>query len=410
MSVLKRGSSGAAVSNMQKELWAYLQDQPKLFEQIKNSLPAHKQHFMESEQAFADGGFGSVTEAAVRHVQQHFRDKGVESRGSVVGVDGKWGPQTANAVKLAQTHQTISLAKNAGLDQQLAAIKEMQFGDMTMPTVNTTEVAATTAAAFTAAQTTRTQTPEFSSPSHTANTDMTPFNVTLRIGHGSYLNDDGRQLNDPGAVYGQTEHEYATQLAQKIQKQLTHTANGRPVNVRIIEGTEDNPLTSRFSDQKAAVAAGSDLHLMLHMNAFSDHSVNGTRIYCHSNASPATKEVNSYLNKAMGAKRDNYMLPANYSIANPRDFRTGNGYEVPAIVAEADFISDPNVRARFDSEQGQNAFVDQFCNSVSQLLDTGMVQSRGIDAPMLCNVNPIDQPSFMPSAAPAPTQMASMSR
>ncbi|MDG1287833.1 MAG: hypothetical protein P8P30_09790 [Rickettsiales bacterium] len=76
--ILYTGTKGAEVTKAQSQLWDMLQDNPQLMAQVRAKLPESKHHFLQSKKAFADGDFGSVTEAAVSTVQQFFQNKSLK--------------------------------------------------------------------------------------------------------------------------------------------------------------------------------------------------------------------------------------------------------------------------------------------------------------------------------------------
>jgi N-acetylmuramoyl-L-alanine amidase len=167
--------------------------------------------------------------------------------------------------------------------------------------------------------------------------------IVFDYGHGGY-NEQG-QL-DPGVTNGDlTEYELATVIGERARSKveaLGHTT----VTTRMEPTAEMHSLMNRAA---VANAAGADIFVSIHLNGFKDPAAVGTETYHHPNSSEGARLaqcVQDGLVANMGFPNRG-VKAAEYGVLVYTD--------MPAVLAEVGFLSNPGEAAILASEEGQEA-------------------------------------------------------
>ena len=144
---------------------------------------------------------------------------------------------------------------------------------------------------------------------------------------------------------------------------------------RILEARGNNVIYTRQSDifltpgARATLAnnQGADLFVSFHRDAFTNPSANGSSVLVHTNTSAANRACATQMAGRI-ATAGNF---ANRGVVNRNDLTVLNATNMPAILLEVGFLSNPQDNQRFDTRTSQ--IVNAIADGVSACLGQGTV-------------------------------------
>ena len=178
--------------------------------------------------------------------------------------------------------------------------------------------------------------------------------------------DPGHGGNDSGAIgYNKSEEKDATlRIGMKLKKML-EDAGATVIMTRTTDASVAAPTASDVEELQArcdiANKANADIFISIHNDSFTDTSTDGTSTYYYGGGS-------SYSKKLADCVREGIIA----SVHTPdRGTKTANFYVIkntnmPAILAEVAFISNPAEQALLTSEDGTTNFATGIYNGINE--------------------------------------------
>ena len=175
--------------------------------------------------------------------------------------------------------------------------------------------------------------------------------VVIDAGHGGH---------DPGkvGVNDALEKDINLQIAQKVKKHLEK--NG----IQVIMTREDDAMEdTKLEDMKKRVALINEIKpaitVSIHQNSYSDASVKGAQVFYYA-GSEVSKEVASLMQEEL-RKVD---TENTRQIKSNSDFYMLKKTEVPTIIVECGFLSNPGEAEKLTSEEYQEEMAQAICNGI----------------------------------------------
>lgn len=175
--------------------------------------------------------------------------------------------------------------------------------------------------------------------------------VVIDAGHGGH---------DPGkvGVNDALEKDINLQIAQKVKKHLEK--NG----IQVIMTREDDVMEdTKLEDMKKRVALINEIKpaitVSIHQNSYSDASVKGAQVFYYA-GSEVSKEVASLMQEEL-RKVD---TENTRQIKSNSDFYMLKKTEVPTIIVECGFLSNPGEAEKLTSEEYQEEMAQAICNGI----------------------------------------------
>ena len=175
--------------------------------------------------------------------------------------------------------------------------------------------------------------------------------VVIDAGHGGH---------DPGkvGVNDALEKDINLQIAQKVKKHLEK--NG----IQVIMTREDDVMEdTKLEDMKKRVALINEIKpaitVSIHQNSYSDASVKGAQVFYYA-GSEVSKEVASLMQEEL-RKVD---TENTRQIKSNSDFYMLKKTEVPTIIVECGFLSNPGEAEKLTSEEYQEEMSQAICNGI----------------------------------------------
>lgn len=175
--------------------------------------------------------------------------------------------------------------------------------------------------------------------------------VVIDAGHGGH---------DPGkvGVNDALEKDINLQIAQKVKTYLEK--NG----IQVIMTREDDAMEdTKLEDMKKRVALINEIKpaitVSIHQNSYSDASVKGAQVFYYA-GSEVSKEVASLMQEEL-RKVD---TENTRQIKSNSDFYMLKKTEVPTIIVECGFLSNPGEAEKLTSEEYQEEMAQAICNGI----------------------------------------------
>ena len=175
--------------------------------------------------------------------------------------------------------------------------------------------------------------------------------VVIDAGHGGH---------DPGkvGVNDALEKDINLQIAQKVKKHLEK--NG----IQVIMTREDDVMEdTKLEDMKKRVALINEIKpaitVSIHQNSYSDASVKGAQVFYYA-GSEVSKEVASLMQEEL-RKVD---TENTRQIKSNSDFYMLKKTEVPTIIVECGFLSNPGEAEKLTSEEYQEEMAQAICSGI----------------------------------------------
>lgn len=175
--------------------------------------------------------------------------------------------------------------------------------------------------------------------------------VVIDAGHGGH---------DPGkvGVNDALEKDINLQIAQKVKTHLEK--NG----IQVIMTREDDVMEdTKLEDMKKRVALINEIKpaitVSIHQNSYSDASVKGAQVFYYA-GSEVSKEVASLMQEEL-RKVD---TENTRQIKSNSDFYMLKKTEVPTIIVECGFLSNPGEAEKLTSEEYQEEMAQAICNGI----------------------------------------------
>ena len=175
--------------------------------------------------------------------------------------------------------------------------------------------------------------------------------VVIDAGHGGH---------DPGkvGVNDALEKDINLQIAQKVKTYLEK--NG----IQVIMTREDDVMEdTKLEDMKKRVALINEIKpaitVSIHQNSYSDASVKGAQVFYYA-GSEVSKEVASLMQEEL-RKVD---TENTRQIKSNSDFYMLKKTEVPTIIVECGFLSNPGEAEKLTSEEYQEEMAQAICNGI----------------------------------------------
>ena len=175
--------------------------------------------------------------------------------------------------------------------------------------------------------------------------------VVIDAGHGGH---------DPGkvGVNDALEKDINLQIAQKVKKHLEK--NG----IQVIMTREDDAMEdTKLEDMKKRVALINEIKpaitVSIHQNSYSDASVKGAQVFYYA-GSEVSKEVASLMQEEL-RKVD---TENTRQIKSNSDFYMLKKTEVPTIIVECGFLSNPGEAEKLTSEEYQEEMAQAICSGI----------------------------------------------
>ena len=175
--------------------------------------------------------------------------------------------------------------------------------------------------------------------------------VVIDAGHGGH---------DPGkvGVNDALEKDINLQIAQKVKTYLEK--NG----IQVIMTREDDAMEdTKLEDMKKRVALINEIKpaitVSIHQNSYSDASVKGAQVFYYA-GSEVSKEVASLMQEEL-RKVD---TENTRQIKSNSDFYMLKKTEVPTIIVECGFLSNPGEAEKLTSEEYQEEMAQAICSGI----------------------------------------------
>lgn len=178
--------------------------------------------------------------------------------------------------------------------------------------------------------------------------------------------DPGHGGNDSGAVgYGGVKEKDSTlRISLKLKKML-EDAGATVIMTRSTDISVAAPTASDAAELQArcdvADKANADIFISIHNDSFTDSSANGTSTYYYSGGSSASKELADDLRSSIIAQvntPDRGTKTANFYVIKHTD--------MPAVLIEAAFISNPAESVLLTSDDGTTKFATGIFNGINK--------------------------------------------
>ncbi|MDQ0203117.1 N-acetylmuramoyl-L-alanine amidase [Pectinatus haikarae] len=209
-----------------------------------------------------------------------------------------------------------------------------------------------------------------------ASTSVIPSNTTADIFTSPGIKgkkiaiDPGHGGNDSGAVgyNGAKEKDSTLRIGLKLKKML-EDAGATVIMTRTTDTSVAAPTASDVAELQArcdiANKAGADIFISIHNDSFTDTSANGTSTYYYENGSGLSERLAEYLRRGI---IDNLNTP-------DRGTKTANFYvikhtDMPAVLIEAAFISNPTEQALLTSDSGTDKFAAGIYNGINKFFSS----------------------------------------
>ena len=185
--------------------------------------------------------------------------------------------------------------------------------------------------------------------------DLYDFVVFLDPGHGG---------TDPGAIhFGTSEADYVLDISNRVYEII----NGIP-NMRAF-ATRTTDVFVPLVDRAIMANNVSDLFVSIHANAFSNSNVRGTETFYI----PREDESNFGISRNRVANIFHQNLLHNFNFPN-RGVQQSNlsvlrNTNMPSVLLEAGFLSNPTEHATLTSQAGRDAYVRSIYNSIIQVME-----------------------------------------
>jgi len=211
--------------------------------------------------------------------------------------------------------------------------------------------------------------------------------IVLDAGHG-YFMENGKVTFDPGAVVKHpdtgkdiTEYELNVELTEKTKTEL----EDRGWEVKVVMGTKDNPLPSRYGSRLVEEKGEKVMHLSMHHNASESSQAHGARYYYDPEKGPDSHNALLAANlTATDSNRTNDDLRSHDTvvIAASRHGRTDNalGNTVAALV-EGGFMTNDTDLKRIISPEGQQETARSIAEAAT--LSYEAMQAQSAELPLL---------------------------
>ena len=175
--------------------------------------------------------------------------------------------------------------------------------------------------------------------------------VVIDAGHGGH---------DPGkvGVNDALEKDINLQIAQKVKKHLEK--NG----IQVIMTREDDVMEdTKLEDMKKRVALINEIKpaitVSIHQNSYSDASVKGAQVFYY-----AGSEVSKGAASLMQEELRKLNTENTRQIKSNSDFYMLKKTEVPTIIVECGFLSNPGEAEKLTSEEYQEEMAQAICNGI----------------------------------------------
>lgn len=175
--------------------------------------------------------------------------------------------------------------------------------------------------------------------------------VVIDAGHGGH---------DPGkvGVNDALEKDINLQIAQKVKKHLEK--NG----IQVIMTREDDVMEdTKLEDMKKRVALINEIKpaitVSIHQNSYSDASVKGAQVFYY-----AGSEVSKGAASLMQEEMRKVDTENTRQIKSNSDFYMLKKTEVPTIIVECGFLSNPGEAEKLTSEEYQEEMAQAICNGI----------------------------------------------
>ena len=175
--------------------------------------------------------------------------------------------------------------------------------------------------------------------------------VVIDAGHGGH---------DPGkvGVNDALEKDINLQIAQKVKKHLEK--NG----IQVIMTREDDAMEdTKLEDMKKRVALINEIKpaitVSIHQNSYSDASVKGAQVFYY-----AGSEVSKGAASLMQEEMRKVDTENTRQIKSNSDFYMLKKTEVPTIIVECGFLSNPGEAEKLTSEEYQEEMAQAICNGI----------------------------------------------
>ena len=175
--------------------------------------------------------------------------------------------------------------------------------------------------------------------------------VVIDAGHGGH---------DPGkvGVNDALEKDINLQIAQKVKKHLEK--NG----IQVIMTREDDAMEdTKLEDMKKRVALINEIKpaitVSIHQNSYSDASVKGAQVFYY-----AGSEVSKGAASLMQEEMRKVDTENTRQIKSNSDFYMLKKTEVPTIIVECGFLSNPGEAEKLTSEEYQEEMAQAICSGI----------------------------------------------
>ena len=193
--------------------------------------------------------------------------------------------------------------------------------------------------------------------------------VCLDPGHGGY--DGGAAGWDSGTAEKELNLDVARRLQALLAEQGAAVILTRTEDVALAEEGEGRK--RRDLQARVDCAAGADLFLSIHMNEYRTRTESGPQVFYRQGASDSR-----LLAGALQQQLNADLSPARPRAANTGDYYLLRNLEIPAVLVECGFLSNPAEEARLLTPEYRQAVAQSLCAGIFAYLALAQTRAGGV--------------------------------